>query len=119
MSTEDRNDSWPTKGSDGHALVRVAIYTHTHTSAGKGLGEESGSVHAQREACEKYARAQAHLGWKVLPTRYDDSDATFGNLERPAFRRLIADVDAKKIDVVVVHRVDRSMRSFFDLGEST
>ena len=91
---------------------RCAIYTRKSTSAG--LEQEFNSLDAQREACEAYAKAQ---GWSVVGESYDDGGFTGANVDRPAFQRLLADVEAKKIDVVVVCKVDRLSRSLLDFAK--
>ena len=96
------------------AVVRAAIYTRKSTSAG--LEQDFNSLDAQRDACEGYIRSQAHAGWRVLPEAYDDGGFTGANIERPAFQRLLADAEAGRIDVVVVHRVDRLSRSLLDFA---
>jgi DNA invertase Pin-like site-specific DNA recombinase len=78
------------------------------------LEQEFNSLDAQRDACEAYIKAQAHQGWVALDTRYDDGGFTGTNTDRPAFRRLIADLAAGRIDVVVVYKVDRLSRSLLD-----
>lgn len=87
---------------------RAAIYTRKSTSAG--LEQEFNSLDAQREACQNYARSQ---GWNVVAT-YDDGGFTGANIDRPAFQRLLADIDAGKVDVVLVYKVDRLSRSLLD-----
>ena len=89
---------------------RVAIYTRQ--SVADDL--EFGSLQAQREAAECYVKAQASLGWVVLPERYDDHGFSGGTIERPAFRRLLKDVEDGKVDIVAVHRLDRLSRSIGD-----
>ncbi len=91
---------------------RCAIYTRKSTT--NGLEQEFNSLDAQREACEAYARSQ---GWTVVDGRYDDGGFTGANVERPAFQRLLADVDAKRVDVVVVYKVDRLSRSLLDFAK--
>jgi site-specific DNA recombinase len=95
------------------ATRRCAIYTRKSTSVG--LEMEFNSLDAQREACEAYVARMP--GWKVLPTRYDDGGFTGANLERPAFRRLVADCEAGLIDIVVVYKVDRLSRSLLDFSQ--
>ncbi|HEY1697937.1 MAG TPA: recombinase family protein [Polyangiaceae bacterium] len=92
------------------ACKRVAIYTRKSTSAG--LEQEYNSLDAQRDACEAYAKSQ---GWTVVGS-YDDGGFSGANVERPAFQRLLADVDAGKVDVVVVYKVDRLSRSLLDFA---
>src|SRR5690606_18339602 len=91
------------------APTRVAIYTRK--SVAKGLEQEFNSLDAQREAC-----AQAHQRWELLPESYDDGGFSGKDLDRPAFQRLLADVDAGKVDVVVVYKVDRLSRSLLDFA---
>ncbi|MCG8556929.1 MAG: recombinase family protein [Proteobacteria bacterium] len=93
---------------------RCAIYTRKSTA--HGLEQEFSSLDAQREACERYVEGQGHLGWRLLPERYDDGGFTGANLERPAFQRLIEDIEAGKIDIVVVYKVDRLSRSLLDFA---
>ena len=93
---------------------RCAIYTRKSTS--EGLELEFNSLDAQREACEHYVRAQTHLGWKLAEQAYDDGGFTGANLDRPAFQRLLADIEARRVDVVVVYKVDRLSRSLLDFA---
>lgn len=94
---------------------RCAIYTRKSTSAG--LEQEFNSLDAQREACEHYIAAQAHLGWRQMARRYDDGGFTGANLERPGFQRLLDDIEAGAIDIVVVYKVDRLSRSLLDFAQ--
>lgn len=91
---------------------RCAIYTRKSTT--HGLEKEFSSLDAQWEACAGYVRGQA--GWDLVPERYDDGGFTGANLERPAFQRLMADVEAGKVDVVVVYKIDRLSRSLLDFA---
>ena len=93
-------------------MVRCAIYTRKSTE--EGLDMEFNSLDAQREAAESFVASQRHEGWVVLPEKYDDGGFTGGNIERPALKRLLADVEAGKIDTVVVYKVDRLSRSLLD-----
>ena len=96
--------------SRGRAPVRrCAIYTRK--SSEEGLEQEFNSLHAQREACEAYVRSQRHEGWTALPARYDDGGLSGGTLERPGLQRLLGDVRAGRLDLVVVYKVDRLTRS--------
>lgn len=97
------------------ARVRCAIYTRKSTD--EGLDQSFNSLDAQREACEAYIRSQAGEGWKLLPSRYDDGGYSGGNLDRPAMQQLLADVDAGKVDVIVVYKVDRLTRSLLDFAK--
>jgi site-specific DNA recombinase len=95
--------------------LRCAIYTRK--SSEEGLEQEFNSLDAQREACEAYVRSQKHEGWLGLPTLYDDPGYSGGNMERPALTRLLADIAARKIDVVVVYKVDRLTRALADFAK--
>jgi len=96
-------------------LVRCAIYTRKSTE--HGLELEFNSLDAQREACEAYIKSQVHEGWKALPARYDDPAYSGGNLDRPALQKLLGDIDAGRIDVVVVYKIDRLTRSLADFAK--
>jgi site-specific DNA recombinase len=94
--------------------IRCAVYTRKSTE--EGLEQEFNSLDAQREAGEAYVRSQVGEGWTLLPDRYDDGGFTGGNMDRPAVKRLMADIAAGKIDVVVVYKVDRLSRSLLDFA---
>jgi site-specific DNA recombinase len=94
--------------------VRCAIYTRKSTE--EGLEQEFNSLDAQRESAEAYIAAQKHEGWVCLPDRYDDGGFTGGNLDRPAVQRLMRDIEARKVDCVVVYKVDRLSRSLMDFA---
>src|SRR5579884_397182 len=96
-------------------LVRCAVYTRKSTE--EGLEQEFNSLDAQREAGEAFVKSQANEGWKCLPDRYDDGGWSGGNMERPALQRLLADIEAGKIDCVVVYKVDRLSRSLLDFAQ--
>src|ERR1700731_2918364 len=89
--------------------VRCAIYTRKSTE--HGLELEFNSLDAQREACEAYIKSQALQGWKLLPQPYDDPAYSGGNLERPALKRLLPEIELGRIGVVVVYKIDRLTRS--------
>src|SRR5947207_2481587 len=93
---------------------RCAIYTRK--SSEEGLEQSFNSLHAQRQACEAYVRSQAGEGWTVLSDHYDDGGYSGGAMDRPALRRLLADVAAKQIDVVLVYKVDRLTRFLPDFA---
>jgi hypothetical protein len=97
------------------AVVRCAIYTRKSTE--EGLNQEFNSLDAQRDSGEAYIRSQAGEGWALIPDQYDDGGFTGANMERPAVRRLLADVQAKKVDCVVVYKVDRLSRSIRDFAK--
>ena len=95
-------------------LIRCAIYTRK--SSEEGLEQEFNSLDAQRESGEAYIASQKAEGWVCLPDKYDDGGYTGGNMERPAVQRLMADIDAGKVDCVVVYKVDRLSRSLMDFA---
>ena len=95
--------------------VRCAIYTRKSTS--EGLDSDFNTLDAQREASEYYIQAMRYQGWEVLPERYDDGGYSGGNVERPALKKLLDDVEAGKIDCVVVYKVDRLSRSLLDFAK--
>src|ERR1700693_2713677 len=110
-----RNDSRPSAARrKSPATLRCAIYTRKSTE--EGLEQEFNSLHAQREAAEAYIKSQRHLGWTLLPYPYDDGGVTRGNLDRPALARLVQDIDAQRVDCVVVYKVDRLSRSLLDFA---
>jgi site-specific DNA recombinase len=94
--------------------LRCAIYTRKSTE--EGLEQEFNSLDAQRESAEAFVRSQAGEGWTLLPERYDDGGFTGGNMDRPALQRLLAEIEAGKIDCVVVYKVDRLSRSLLDFA---
>jgi site-specific DNA recombinase len=95
--------------------LRCAVYTRK--SSEEGLEQEFNSLDAQREACEAYVASQRAEGWLLVPDRYDDGGVSGGTLDRPALRRLLIDVEAKKIDVVVVYKIDRLSRALLDFAK--
>jgi site-specific DNA recombinase len=96
-------------------ILRCAIYTRK--SSEHGLEQDFNSLHAQRESAEAYIKSQAHEGWKLARARYDDGGLSGGTMERPALQRLLADIAASLIDVVVVYKVDRLTRSLADFAK--
>ncbi len=99
----------------GVKLVRCAVYTRKSTE--EGLEQEFNSLDAQRESGEAFVRSQAGEGWTLNLDRYDDGGFTGGNTDRPALRRLLADIEAGKVDCVVVYKVDRLSRSLLDFAQ--
>ena len=97
------------------AAKRCAIYTRK--SSEEGLDQDFNSLDAQREACEAYILSQKHEGWTCLSEMYDDGGISGGTLERPALKRLLADIAAGRIDAVVVYKVDRLTRSLGDFAK--
>jgi DNA invertase Pin-like site-specific DNA recombinase len=96
-------------------LFRCAIYTRKSTE--HNLDLEFNSLDAQREACEAYIKSQAHEGWRLIPTRYDDGAFSGASLDRPALQHLLAEVRCGKLDVIVVYKVDRLTRSLADFAK--
>jgi site-specific DNA recombinase len=86
-------------------------------SSDQGVEQDFNSLDNQREAAEAYIKSQAHEGWRPLPTCYDDGGFSGGSLERPALQRLLADIRARRIDVVVLYKVDRLTRSLADFAK--
>ena len=95
--------------------LRCAIYTRKSTD--EGLEKDFNSLDAQREACSAFIQSQKHEGWLLLPTQYDDGGYSGGTMERPALKRLLADIEAGRIDVVVVYKVDRLTRALSDFAK--
>ena len=103
-----------TKGATVRKL-RCAVYTRK--SSEEGLDMAFNSLDAQRDACAAYIASQKSEGWVALPGRYDDGGFSGGTLERPALRRLLADIEAGRIDIVVVYKIDRLSRSLMDFAK--
>jgi site-specific DNA recombinase len=95
--------------------LRCAIYTRVSTE--HGLEQEFNSLDNQREASEAYVKSQAHEGWRCLPALYDDGGFSGGSMDRPALQRLLADIRERRIDIVVVYKVDRLTRSLADFAK--
>ncbi len=95
--------------------MRCAIYTRK--SSEEGLEQAFNSLDAQREACAAFVLSQKHEGWVVLPTLYDDGGFSGGTMDRPALQRLLGDIRAGQVDVVVVYKIDRLTRSLFDFAK--
>src|SRR5260370_5920324 len=95
-------------------LIRCAIYTRKSTE--EGMDQEFNSLVAQREAAEAFILSQREQGWRVVADPYDDPGFSGGNIERPALKRLLADVEARRVDCVVVYKVDRLSRSLLDFA---
>lgn len=96
------------------SIRRCALYTRK--SSEEGLEQDFNSLDAQREACEAYVRSQAGEGWRALPARYDDGGFSGGSMGRPGLTRLLADIAAGKVDVVVVYKIDRLTRALADFA---
>lgn len=100
---------------DERRIVRCAIYTRK--SSEEGLEQDFNSLDAQFEACGAYVASQRHEGWKLISTRYDDGGFSGGTLERPGLKRLLADIEGGRVDMVVVYKIDRLTRSLLDFGK--
>jgi site-specific DNA recombinase len=96
-------------------LVRCAIYTRVSTD--QGLDQEFNSLDAQYDASSAYIKSQAHAGWTLIKARYDDGGYSGGSTDRPNLQRLLEDIRARKIDVIVVYKVDRLTRSLADFAK--
>ena len=103
------------KSPISRTVRRCAVYTRVSTD--QGLDQEFNSLDAQREASEAYIKSQAHEGWSCLKDQYDDGGFSGGSIERPALQRLLEDVRQRKLDVIVVYKVDRLTRSLADFAK--
>src|SRR5471030_1328598 len=95
--------------------VRCAIYTRVSTD--QGLEQDFNSLDAQRDAAEAYIRSQAHAAWTLNRSQYNDGGYSGGSTDRPALQRLLTEVKARKVDVIVVYKVDRLTRSLADFAK--
>src|SRR5580765_694472 len=95
--------------------LRCAVYTRK--SSEEGLDQEFNSLDAQRDACESYIASQKAEGWCLISENYDDGGISGATLERPALQRLLADIEAKRVDVVVVYKIDRLSRALKDFAK--
>jgi len=96
-------------------IIRCAVYTRKSTE--EGLEQDFNSLHAQREACEAFIKSQKHEGWQLIKTHYDDGGFSGGSMDRPALQQLMRDIEAGKVDVIVVYKVDRLSRSLHDFAK--
>jgi site-specific DNA recombinase len=103
-----------TKSPKAAGVVRCAAYTRKSTE--EGLEQEFNSLHAQRESAEAYIKSQKQAGWVCLPEHYDDGGFTGGNMDRPALKRLLTDIDKGLVDSVITYKVDRLSRSLLDFA---
>ena len=101
--------------NESRSIIRCAIYTRK--SSEEGLEQSFNSLEAQREACQAYIASQKHEHWRGIATHYDDGGYSGASMERPALRQLLQDIDAGKIDTVVVYKVDRLTRSLADFAK--
>jgi site-specific DNA recombinase len=103
------------KSAGQRRTIRCAIYTRK--SSEEGLEQSFNSLDAQRESCQAYILSQKQEGWRAVDFHYDDGGYSGGSMERPGLKRLLADIDAKKVDAVVVYKVDRLTRSLADFAK--
>src|SRR5438552_445500 len=96
-------------------ILRCAVYTRK--SSEHGLEQDFNSLDAQREAAEAYIKSQAHEAWRLVKARYDDGGLSGGTLERPALQSLLDEIRSRKVDVVVVYKIDRLTRSLADFAK--
>jgi site-specific DNA recombinase len=97
------------------SIRRCAIYTRK--SSEEGLQQDFNSLHAKREACEAFIKSQASEGWRLSKTAYDDGGLSGGNMERPALKRLLADIGSGVVNLVVVYKAERLTRSLADFAK--
>ena len=95
--------------------LRCAVYTRKSTD--EGLDREFNTLDAQRDACEAFVASQRAEGWVLVRDRYDDGGFSGGSLERPALQRLLRDIEADRIDVIAVYKIDRLSRSLMDFSK--
>ena len=95
--------------------IKCAVYTRKSTD--EGLEKEFNTLEAQREAGENFVKSQKHQGWTLIPEHYDDGGFSGGNMNRPALERLFADIEADKVDMIVVYKIDRLTRSLTDFAK--
>ena len=103
------------KGTRRSGAIRCAIYTRK--SSEEGLEQEFNSLQAQREACEAFIKSQRHEGWVCLADRYDDGGLSGATMGRPALQQLLAEIQADRVNIVVVYKVDRLTRSLADFAK--
>ena len=107
----------PVTRTPSSRLKHLWCAVYTRKSSEEGLDQAFNSLDAQREAGEAYVRSQTQEGWRLCPTRYDDGGYSGGTLERPAVQHLLNDIQANRIQIVVVYKVDRLTRSLRDFAQ--
>jgi site-specific DNA recombinase len=112
-----RRRSYSTDASPSRVTPQLRCAIYTRVSSDQGLEQDFNSLDAQREAAEAYVKSQAHEGWRLVRSRYDDGGYSGGSMERPALQELLADIQARLIDVIVVYKVDRLTRSLADFAK--
>src|SRR5258706_2653394 len=110
-----QDDGGPVMKSPSIKAVRCGIYTRVSTE--HGLDQEFNSLDAQYDAASAYIKSQAHAGWSLIRSRYDDGGYSGGSTDRPDLQRLLDDIRARMIDVIVVYKVDRLTRSLADFAK--
>lgn len=105
------------KKADPHGVKRIRCAIYTRKSTEDGLDQEFNSLDAQREACAAYVASQRHEGWVLVPGLYDDGGFSGGSMDRPGLKRLLAEVEAGRVDVILVYKVDRLTRSLADFAK--
>jgi site-specific DNA recombinase len=113
-TTSDGDGPSARRGAATSSVRKLRCAVYTRKSSEEGLDMEFNSLEAQREACEAYIVSQRAEGWTLVPDRYDDGGISGGTLERPALKRLLADIEAGKLDIVLVYKIDRLSRSMLD-----
>jgi site-specific DNA recombinase len=103
------------KRDERKVVLRCAVYPRVSTESG--LEQDFNSLDNQREASEAFIKSQAHEGWRLAREHYDDGGFSGGSMQRPALQKLLEDVKARKIDVIVVYKVDRLTRSLADFAK--
>src|SRR5256714_6599704 len=103
------------KGDRRSGTIRCAVYTRK--SSEEGLEQEFNSLQAQREACEAFSKSQRHEGWVCVPDGYDDGGLSGATMDRPALQQLLAEIQAGRVDIIVVYKVDRLTRSLADFAK--
>src|SRR5689334_7074447 len=98
-------------------IERVGCAIYTRKSSEEGLEQEFNSLQAQREACEAFIDSQRHESWVCLPACYDDGGFSGATMDRPALQRLLTDITARRVDIVVVYKIDRLTRSLADFAK--
>jgi site-specific DNA recombinase len=96
-------------------IKRCAIYTRKSTD--EGLEKDFNSLQAQRESCEAFIKSQRAEGWRLIETAYDDGGFSGGTMERPALQRLLSDIQNRRVDVVIVYKIDRLTRALADFAK--
>jgi site-specific DNA recombinase len=112
-----RNRAGEVGGVKAPVILKRRCGVYTRKSSEEGLEQEFNSLDAQREACEAYVASQKAEGWLLAPDRYDDGGFSGGTLDRPALKRLMADIESGRVDIVVVYKIDRLSRSLMDFAK--